>query len=274
MKSGRKLIAEIENYEVKPGGLAFWWLGQHSYALKTAKHVFYLDPYLSPDPNRLLESPLKPEEVSNAFLITGSHDHGDHIDHPALPALMKASPRSVLLVPKAAKASVEKDGLDMGRVVALDDGDVYEKGGVKITAIKAAHELFDKQKGLGYPYLGFVIEADGATVYHAGDSCDYDGLARRLRKWKLSAAFLPVNGRDAVRLKANCIGNMTYQEAVDLAGSIKLGTAIPSHYGMFAFNTQDPQLFADYLAVKYPAVRCSIPKFAEPVEISASAKLK
>lgn len=267
MKTGRDLIAEVDGRRVAPGTLVFWWLGQHSFIVKTAGHVLYLDPYLSQDPNRLLPPPLRPEEVTNASLVTGSHDHGDHIDHPILSALLRASPRCRLLVPKAALGGLAGDQLDMTRVLGLDDGGVHEADGVKVTAIKAAHELFDRRKGFGYPYLGFVFEVDGVAFYHSGDTCRYDGLAARLRRWELSAAFLPINGRDAVRLRANCIGNMTYQEAVDLAGSIKVRTAIPGHYGMFAFNTQDPRLFADYLEAKYPRVRCGMPSFCAPVVV-------
>ena len=103
------------------------------------------------------------------------------------------------------------DTIDMSRVIALDDGEVHESDGVRVTAIKAAHEFFDRNDATGYPYLGFVIETDAVTMYHSGDTCKYDGLPAILREWKLDAAFLPINGRDAVRLRAGCIGNMTYQ---------------------------------------------------------------
>ncbi|MBI4978122.1 MAG: MBL fold metallo-hydrolase [Spirochaetes bacterium] len=268
MKTGKQLIAEIDSYPVGKGCITFWWLGQHSYVLKTARKIIYLDPYLSPAPSRLLQSPLKPEEITNADIVTGSHDHSDHIDHPVLPALMNASPKCKLLVPKAAAAALRKDNIDMARVCTLDDGGVYDSDGVRITAVKAAHEFFDYDEKAGYPYLGFIIETDGVAVYHSGDTCNYEGLAAALRQWDLTAAFLPINGRDAKRLRAGCIGNMTYQEAVDLAGTITVGAVIPGHYGMFAMNTADPALFADYLDAKYPERRSALPKFGEPVDIS------
>jgi len=81
--------------------------------------------------------------------------------------------------------------------------------------------------------------------------------------------FVPINGRDAVRLSSNTIGNMTYQEAVDLAGALQARLVVPAHYGMFAHNSEDPQLFADYLTVKYPDRHCWIGEPGEAVRISS-----
>ena len=143
----------------------------------------------------------------------------------------------------------------MSRVVMMNDEQVHEDGPVRITAIKAAHELFDYVSGTGYPYLGYVIEADGVVIYHSGDTCIYDGLASRLKSWNITVAFLPINGRDARRLKAGCIGNMTYQEAVDLAGAVCPKLTVPAHYEMFSFNSEDPRLFAEYMDVKFPELK-------------------
>ena len=65
--------------------------------------------------------------------------------------------------------------------------------------------------------------------------------------------LLPINGRDGRRYRANTIGNLTYQEAVDLAGEVRPGLVCPAHHGMFVYNTADPGLFVDYLTAKYPS---------------------
>ena len=267
MKTGADLIKDIDERYVPFGALCFWWLGQLSFVVKTQRAVLYLDPFLSPLEGRRVPPLLQPEDVTNADVITGSHDHADHIDHGALPGLMAASPRSILVAPRPTGAVLERIGLPMSRVRLLDDGQVLEEKGVRVTAIKAAHELFDHSVAYGYPYLGYVIEADGVTIYHAGDTCVYDGLATRLRAWSIAVAFLPINGRDARRLRAGCIGNMTYQEAVDLAGTIQPRLTVPSHYEMFAMNTADPVLFADYMDVKFPGLRYWIGRHGEGVEV-------
>ena len=89
-------------------------------------------------------------------------------------------------------------------------------------------------------------------------------------EWEmLDAALLPINGRDGVRYRNNLIGNMTFQEAADLAGEVKAGTVIPGHWDMFAENLGDPEAFADYFGAKYPGqARVVKPRYMEPMEIS------
>ena len=85
---------------------------------------------------------------------------------------------------------------------------------------------------------------------------------------KIDVELLPINGRDARRYSNNCIGNMTYQEAADLAGEVGPGIIIPGHWDMFADNSADPQAFADYIEVKYKGkLKCLIPGVNESFNI-------
>ena len=99
MLTGQPLIDEVNATVLGPSECAFWWLGQLSYILKLADKVLYLDPYLSPSKARTTPPLLSPKEVTNAAVITGSHDHGDHIDRPVWPALAAASPHAKFVVP-------------------------------------------------------------------------------------------------------------------------------------------------------------------------------
>ena len=87
---------------------------------------------------------------------------------------------------------------------------------------------------------------------------------------RIHAALLPINGRDGQRYRRNCIGNMTFQEAADLAGELNLQTVIPGHWDMFADNPGDPGAFADYLDAKYPGrVREIRPEYLKPIILYA-----
>jgi L-ascorbate metabolism protein UlaG (beta-lactamase superfamily) len=268
MLTGKELIADVDAAQLGPGECAFWWLGQLSYILKLGGVVLYLDPFLSPGKARTTPPLLKPAEVANAAVITGSHDHGDHIDRPVWPGLAQASPKAKFILPGAVKDKVAAAvKISAERFIGLDDGASADIQGIKIAGVAAAHEFLDQDAATGrYPYLGYVIEGNGCRIYHAGDTCRYEGLETRLKKWSgFDVAFLPINGRDAVRLKGNCIGNMTYQEAVDLAGAVGVRLAVPSHWDMFKNNSEDPQKFVDYMAVKFPKVRTLVPKHGERV---------
>ena len=96
----------------------------------------------------------------------------------------------------------------------------------------------------------------------------YEGMLTKLRKHApLDVMFVPINGRDAQRYLTGCIGNMTFQEAVDLCGEMEPSLAVPGHYDMFAGNLGNPLLFKAYLEAKYPGIRCWIGERGEAVEV-------
>ncbi len=262
-----ELIRNINETRLSAGELAFWWLGQHSFILKIASRILYLDAFLTDLPGRLVPPLLAPEQISHADLFLGTHDHADHIDRPVWPILAETSPQASFVVPELLKDSLSNDlNIPSGRFIGMDDGNTIEFDGLRISAIASAHEFLDRDEKTGhYPYLGFIIEADGLTVYHAGDTCVYEGMITKLRHWNFDLMMLPINGRDAERLKANLIGNMTFQEAVDLTGTLKTRYVIPAHYDMFSDNPGDPKAFADYLGVKFPDVQAIIPNYGERV---------
>ena len=172
-----------------------------------------------------------------------------------LPDIAAASPRARFIVPRPAAERVRELGVPSERLLPLTDGETAEWRGARVTAVKSKHESFDEVPGVGFPFLGYVIELNGATLYHSGDTIVYEGMVTVLRRYQPAVAFLPINGRCAERFKSGCIGNMTYQEAVDLAGDVELRWAIPTHYDMFIGNQEDPTKFVRYLQVKFPEIQ-------------------
>lgn len=292
MLTGTRLIADVNECALKPGELALWWLGQHSFIVKLGATVVYIDPYLTPRQARLVAPLLEPREVTNADCILGSHDHSDHIDRPAWPALAKASPHAKFVLADLLRVRLARE-LDMplDRFAGLDDGKSFVvqsaglrlassrsaritrrsrlardagAGGVKVSGIAAAHEFLEQDPATGrYPHLGCVLEGNGCALYHSGDCCIYEGLQTKLRKWRLDVVILPINGRDAKRYAEGCIGNMTYQEAADLAGALQPRLTIPAHYDMFANNLGDAAAFSDYMRVKYPKLQVHVCRHGE-----------
>jgi L-ascorbate metabolism protein UlaG (beta-lactamase superfamily) len=274
MKRGQQLIDDINDCHPASGEAAIWWLGQHSFVVKLGDTVCYIDPFLSDLPDRQVPPLLKPSEVTNATIVLGTHDHADHIDRGALPAILAASPGARLIIPQLLKDRVTGDlKLEQSRVLGIDVEVPLDIAGLIVAAVPAAHEFLDRDEKSGlYPYLGFIITGNDFCFYHAGDTCIYEGIHARLRRWKIDLAMLPINGRDAKRFKIGWIGNMTYQEAADLAGSMGFATTIPTHFEMFEINSVDPQLFIDYMTVKYPALHTFIPKHGERTILKSVAR--
>ena len=267
MKRGNQLIDDINRYHPPRGEAAFWWIGQHSFIIKIAETVCYVDPYLFDSPDRQIPPLLKPSEVTNATLVLGTHDHGDHIDRPSLPGVLQASPNAKLIVPQLLRDRLIDDlKLDGARVLGIDVDLPIEIAGLAINAVPAAHEFLDRDPKTGlHPFLGFVVQGNEFCFYHAGDTCIYEGIHAILRRWPIDLAFLPINGRDAHRFKNHIIGNMTYQEAADLLGGLDVKLSVPAHYDMFDGNREDPQKFVDYVKVKYPDRQVWVGKPTEKV---------
>jgi len=271
MKNGLGLIEEINSCVLEKGDITFWWLGQMGYVVKLGETVIYLDAFLSEHPGRNIPPLLSAEEVINADFIFGSHDHTDHIDRATWHQISLSSPKAKFVVPNLLIKGLSKDlNIPVDRFIGLDDSTSITLGGIKITGIASAHEFLDQDDVTGsYPYLGFIIEGSGKVLYHSGDTCIYEGLHSKLKKWsKIDVMFIPINGRDAKKYAANIIGNMTYQEAVDLAGDVSPGIVVPGHYEMFSGNSEDPLLFSDYLDAKYPNTKCWIGNHGEKVLVS------
>jgi L-ascorbate metabolism protein UlaG (beta-lactamase superfamily) len=269
-----QLVSDIQSYTPKPGEAAFWWLGQIGYIVKTRTATFCIDAYLEPNPHRRVAPLLRPEELTFVDFVFGSHDHGDHIDHSAWAGIAAASPNARFVAPeKFVHALSHEFGIALPRFIGLDEGKTYTDPGIpgfKILAIASAHEFLapDPVTGL-HDSLGFIIDADGLRLYHSGDTCKYEGLETKLLQNRpFDLMFLPINGRDAARYTTNCIGNMNFAEAVDLAGVVAPGLVVPAHYEMFANNSEDPKKFTDYLAAKYPGQKTWVGEHGVRVELT------
>jgi L-ascorbate 6-phosphate lactonase len=256
--TGEQLLKDVRHRRVPQGALGLWWIGQSSFIVRGAGLTLYLDPYLNPSPRRLVPSPLRPDQVTNADVVLCSHDHSDHIDPTALPGIAAASPQARILAPGIAQEKLRGMGIPAAQLVVpvVDQALIF--GALTVTAIPAAHEALDHSPEHGYPYLGYVLRINGVTLYHAGDCTMYEGLIERLKSHKPDIVLLPINGHDWKRAHQNIIGNMTYREAADLAVEVGADLVIPMHYGMFAHNTEPPGHFVNYLLEHYPTQRSKL----------------
>ena len=244
------------------GGAALWWLGQMGLMVRIGRTVLMIDYYATPSPARLVPPPIPAEEVEGVDLFLGTHDHSDHIDHDAWRVWAGSVKNAKFAFPALHEDKIALDGIGADRRLPLNDGQSVTVGDVTVHAVAAAHEFLDMDEKTGfYPCLQYVIKGGGVTILHAGDTLRYEGMLGKLAALgPFDCAILPINGRDGKRYRRNCIGNMTFQEAADLAGELGIRRVIPGHWDMFANNPGDPEAFADYLAAKYEGkVVCAMP---------------
>ncbi len=250
--SDQDLQTQIRETIPEPGQVALWWLGQSGLLVKSRWATVLIDPYLSESltakyagtakPHiRMTRCPVDPSLLTMIDLVCCSHKHSDHMDPVTLTAVLKASPQAELVLPTALIGHAGQIGIESDRLVGLNHGEVYENSEKKIAvrAISAAHEGLDQNELGEFLYLSFMLEMDGVKIFHSGDTVPWEGQSEAVGEG-MDVAFLPINGRDSSR---GVPGNMTSDEAVEFAASLRARHVIPHHYDMFTFNTVDVNEF-------------------------------
>jgi L-ascorbate metabolism protein UlaG (beta-lactamase superfamily) len=198
----------------------------------------------------------------NLDFVLCSHRHGDHMDPGTLPVLAQHNPSCRFVVPRAERASAIKLGLRESHLIVANDGDTIRlSDSVELQVIPAAHETLQVNEQGEHHFLGFILRLGGTTIYHSGDSVVYQGLAERLGKLRIELALLPVNGRSQQLNSRGIAGNMNFDEACELCLAAGIRAMIPHHWGMFAFNTADPNTLRWQIAgVDAARLQCVIPE--------------
>ncbi len=205
--------------------LKICWLGQGGFLLRDGEHSVCIDPYLSDVVNRIAGRPrmvapcIAPSEL-RADVVICTHDHLDHVDIDAIPAMPKAN--TLFLAPEHARERLLACGVE--HYHPFDEGDVFEIGGFSIKAVFADHTV---------PAIGVILHHGDLTLYFSGDT-EYHERLEELKNEQIDAMFICINGK---------LGNMNVDEAVKLTERIAPRVGVPIHYGMFASNTEDPKKY-------------------------------
>src|SRR5215212_3460416 len=252
-----------------PGELTITAWGQASFELRTPDTVVLIDPWLSTALEeqegiaRHAGPAVRPEEVRDGHVVCITHEHGDHLDPPALAAIARNLPDAIFLAPAPITGLVEEAGVAPGRIHPALDGVALEAAGARVTALRAAHELHPDAFG-GYRFwrdergdhrcLSYLVELDGHAIFHAGDTVWWPGLEDALSELHPDVAILPINGRDAMREAKALWGNLNAEEAAALAVAAGVPAVVPCHYDGVAGNLGDPDAFVAALRARGPGI--------------------
>jgi len=169
----------------------------------------------------------------DAVLI--SHLHYDHLDLPSLQRLGRDMP---VVVPHGAGALVRRKA-GVKNVVEMREGEQIEIGAVTIRATHATHDPGRMPFGVRAEPLGFVIEGGGRSVYFAGDTDLFDGMADLA---PVDVALLPIWGWGPTMGP----GHMDPARAAQAAALLGARLAIPIHWGTYYpihLGMQGPPVF-------------------------------
>ena len=194
------------------------WFGHAAFKIEMANQTVLVDPWLDGNPT----SPIKASEITKADVVFVTHDHGDHLGD-AFSICKKTNATFVAAIELTDYA--EENGVK--EVAGLNIGGSTEIEGVKLTIVQALHTA-----SKGAP-TGVVIEGEGKTVYHAGDTGLFGDMRLIGEIYKLDVALIPIGG----------YYTMGPREAVEAVKLLNPKVVIPMHYKTFPVLAQSADEF-------------------------------
>lgn len=160
-----------------------------------------------------------------ADVILLTHAHFDHYQPHEIERLRKDDTR--IVAPKDIASGLSGD------VTAVAPGDSLEVLGVKIQAVPA-YNIVEERLDM-HPetngWVGYVLELDRRTYYHAGDT---DALPE-LERLRTDVAMVPIGGTYT----------MDWREAAGLVKAMSPQVAVPIHFGFVVCSPTHADYFRD-----------------------------
>lgn len=188
------------------------------------------DPFITGNPL----TDLVVEDVKTDYILV-THGHSDHVGD-MIPIAKKCDATIIGMVELCAFA--EKNGVKKTHGMNIGGKFDFPFGRVKMVHAQhsSGYEVDGQMLYLGEP-AGFILQAEGKTIYLAGDTSNFGDMALFGEAFAIDVAFLPIG--DNFTMGPN--------EAASAAKRLKAKQVVPIHYNTFPLIKQDPQAFATLL---------------------------
>ncbi|MFH1056236.1 MAG: metal-dependent hydrolase [Candidatus Micrarchaeota archaeon] len=199
------------------------WLGHSGFIAEMGGRIMLFDPWLDPRPrqvNRSVAPAVSPQEITKCDLIFVTHEHFDHCD-PYSIGVIQSRTLAQVVAPEETLALLD---VPARARVPVEEGDSFNLMGVQVNVTPAKHPQST------YP-VGYIATAGGETLYHAGDTYDFYGMAIL----DVKTALVPIGGTFTM----DVIG------AVASLKRMRAKNVIPMHYNTFDRIKTNPQDFAN-----------------------------
>jgi L-ascorbate metabolism protein UlaG (beta-lactamase superfamily) len=210
------------------GSVGLTYLGQSTFLFTTPEgRTVVVDPWTASNPL----CPDHAHDLPEVDLILVTHGHHDHLGD-LFSVAAKGSPHVVAVVELGKWLGTR----GVRRVQTMNLGGIVELAGVTIAMTPAAHSSSvddDPFANVG-PAAGFVLGfANGARIYHAGDTAAFAGMELIHRVHRPQLALLPVGDHHT----------MMADEAAVATELLRVDEVIPMHYGVTPGSEDAPHRF-------------------------------
>ena len=219
---------------LKSGQVSITWIGHASFLIQFTDLNVLIDPNFA---NwlfllkRIKRCGLKIKHLPKIDLVLLTHAHYDHFHKPSLRRL----PHPEIAVMPWGMGDLAHN-LGFGRVVELQWWESFSHSDWKVTLTPSKHwgarMLRDSHRGYG----GFVLEHQGRTIYHAGDSAYFDGFREIGKNCRPEIALLPIGAYHPASFRNVHMGP---DEALKVFKELRSRWLVPMHYGTFRLSFED-----------------------------------
>lgn len=173
-----------------------------------------------------------PEDIAalNPDILAITHDHGDHLDMATLEYWLDGQRAYPVLGPYSVYKAITGRWPSKHNAMVMRPGVEVTLGEARFCAVPAFHETLEA--------VGYLLKAEGKTVYLSGDTLYHRAIPEFLREESIDLALLCINGFG---------NNMNARDAARLAQVLQPKLVIPIHWDMFAPFGADPQDFVSAL---------------------------
>jgi L-ascorbate metabolism protein UlaG (beta-lactamase superfamily) len=226
---------------VAPDELGITFIGHSSFLLQIGGKNVLVDPVLA---NRLVilrrqrRPGIRVEDLPAIDVVLLTHAHMDHLNLPSLRAIIRKTRKirghaPVVVVPNGVEDLVHKLGFARVETMSWWDTRMVEGLDLLMTPCKhwGARMFSDTHREFG----GYVIQANGLSVYHSGDTAYFAGFREIGKRIHPDVALLPVGAYfpDSYRSV-----HTSPEEAVQGFLDVGATTMIPMHYGTFRLGRE------------------------------------
>ena len=213
---------------IRPGEICITWIGHASFLIQTHEVNVLVDPIWSlwlKVIKRLKPPGFEIHHLPQIDYVLVTHAHFDHLDRRTLRKVASDQP---IVVPVGVGNLVHDLGFKI--VHELDDWQSVQLGPLTVSMTPCHHWgarfLADSHRNFG----GFIIKADGRTIFHCGDSAYFPGFKEIGARHEIDIALLPIGAYDPPSGREV---HMNPEEAVEAFTELGAGRLIPMHYGSF-----------------------------------------
>lgn len=207
------------------------WVGHASFLIQTPEHSILIDPNWAKwlkVIKRIKHPGMEIHDLPAIDLVLVTHAHFDHLDRRSLRTVARDQP---IIVPEHVGNLVHDLGFN--HVQELRAWQSFQLGSLKITLTPAKHwgarVLHDNHRGFG----GFLIEYEGRSILHCGDSSYFEGFREIGEKANVEIALLPIGAYDAPTKRD---AHMNPEQALQAFVELKAATMVPMHFGTFRLS--------------------------------------